>query len=214
MPSQPGRSLKSASLERSRTWCRWACILSLADPSLPTLLFCCLSKPFTCITAALSHIPEHSSKPFAAWSNSQIHGPRPPAIIQDLQPRLLLQYHSTKPRLSGEIVVVQWQDDDVLDTWFSSGLFPFSVFGWPEQTPDLAKYYPTTLLETGHDILFFWVARMVMMGMKLTGEPAVFHFIADLSRARSSLPFDQLLACMALFLPFWWTIQSRAGQAE
>ncbi|BDA49044.1 Valine-tRNA ligase [Coccomyxa sp. Obi] len=62
------------------------------------------------------------------------------------------------------------QDDDVLDTWFSSGLFPFSVFGWPEQTPDLAKYYPTTLLETGHDILFFWVARMVMMGMKLTGE--------------------------------------------
>lgn len=58
----------------------------------------------------------------------------------------------------------------MLDTWFSSGLFPFSVFGWPEQTPDLAKYYPTTLLETGHDILFFWVARMVMMGMKLTGE--------------------------------------------
>jgi valyl-tRNA synthetase len=68
---------------------------------------------------------------------------------------------------------VRWQDDDVLDTWFSSGLFPFSVFGWPEQTPDLAKYYPTTLLETGHDILFFWVARMVMMGMKLTGESAL-----------------------------------------
>jgi valyl-tRNA synthetase len=64
------------------------------------------------------------------------------------------------------------QDEDVLDTWFSSGLFPFSVFGWPRQTPDLAKYYPTTLLETGHDILFFWVARMVMMGMKLTGEAA------------------------------------------
>ena len=61
----------------------------------------------------------------------------------------------------------------MLDTWFSSGLFPFSVFGWPRQTPDLAKYYPTTLLETGHDILFFWVARMVMMGMKLTGEGGV-----------------------------------------
>ncbi len=61
----------------------------------------------------------------------------------------------------------------MLDTWFSSGLFPFSVFGWPEQTPDMAKYYPTTLLETGHDILFFWVARMVMMGMKLTGESAL-----------------------------------------
>ena len=62
------------------------------------------------------------------------------------------------------------QDEDVLDTWFSSGLFPFSVFKWPEQTRDLTKFYPTSLLETGHDILFFWVARMVMMGMKLTGE--------------------------------------------
>ena len=55
------------------------------------------------------------------------------------------------------------QDEDVLDTWFSSGLFPFSVFGWPDQTEDLEAFYPTSLLETGHDILFFWVARMVMM---------------------------------------------------
>jgi valyl-tRNA synthetase len=62
------------------------------------------------------------------------------------------------------------QDEDVLDTWFSSGLFPFSVFHWPEATPDLAKFYPTALLETGHDILFFWVARMVMMGIQLTGK--------------------------------------------
>jgi valyl-tRNA synthetase len=60
------------------------------------------------------------------------------------------------------------QDEDVLDTWFSSGLFPFSVFRWPEQTEDLKAFYPTTLLETGHDILFFWVARMVMMGLELT----------------------------------------------
>jgi len=58
----------------------------------------------------------------------------------------------------------------VLDTWFSSGLFPFSVFGWPDNTADIAEFYPTALLETGHDILFFWVARMVMMGMKLTGK--------------------------------------------
>ena len=62
------------------------------------------------------------------------------------------------------------QDEDVLDTWFSSGLFPFSVFGWPDETPDLAEFYQTALLETGHDIMFFWVARMVMMGMKLTGK--------------------------------------------
>ncbi|TNN02795.1 hypothetical protein fugu_010282 [Takifugu bimaculatus] len=62
------------------------------------------------------------------------------------------------------------QDEDVLDTWFSSGIFPFSIFGWPDETEDLNVFYPGTLLETGHDILFFWVARMVMMGLKLTGK--------------------------------------------
>jgi valyl-tRNA synthetase len=62
------------------------------------------------------------------------------------------------------------QDPDVLDTWFSSGLWPFSTLGWPAQTRDLATFYPTTVLETGYDILFFWVARMIMMGLKFTGE--------------------------------------------
>uniref|UniRef100_A0A671P772 valine--tRNA ligase n=1 Tax=Sinocyclocheilus anshuiensis TaxID=1608454 RepID=A0A671P772_9TELE len=62
------------------------------------------------------------------------------------------------------------QDEDVLDTWFSSGIFPFSIFGWPNESEDLRVFYPGTLLETGHDILFFWVARMVMMGLKLTGN--------------------------------------------
>ena len=62
------------------------------------------------------------------------------------------------------------QDTDVLDTWFSSGLWPFSTLGWPDQTADLAKYYPTTLLITGFDILFFWVARMVMMGCEFMDE--------------------------------------------
>ncbi|EHB16074.1 Valyl-tRNA synthetase, partial [Heterocephalus glaber] len=62
------------------------------------------------------------------------------------------------------------QDEDVLDTWFSSGLFPFSILGWPSQSEDLSVFYPGTLLETGHDILFFWVARMVMLGLKLTGR--------------------------------------------
>ncbi|KAG5856231.1 hypothetical protein ANANG_G00005850 [Anguilla anguilla] len=62
------------------------------------------------------------------------------------------------------------QDEDVLDTWFSSGIFPFSIFGWPNASEDLDVFYPGTLLETGHDILFFWVARMVMMGIKLTGK--------------------------------------------
>jgi valyl-tRNA synthetase len=62
------------------------------------------------------------------------------------------------------------QDEDVLDTWFSSGLFPFSVFGWPDNTDDVKAFFPTSLLETGHDILFFWVARMVMMSIGLTGK--------------------------------------------
>ncbi|KAK0545239.1 valine--tRNA ligase [Tilletia horrida] len=60
------------------------------------------------------------------------------------------------------------QDEDVLDTWFSSGLWPFSIMGWPEQTSSLKYYYPNSLLETGWDIIFFWVARMIMLGVYLT----------------------------------------------
>ncbi len=62
------------------------------------------------------------------------------------------------------------QDEDVLDTWFSSALWPFSTLGWPGQTPELEKYYPTSALVTGFDIIFFWVARMIMMGLKFRGE--------------------------------------------
>jgi len=62
------------------------------------------------------------------------------------------------------------QDPDVLDTWFSSALWPFSTLGWPKQTPELKTFYPTSTLVTGLDILFFWVARMIMMGLKFMGE--------------------------------------------
>jgi valyl-tRNA synthetase len=62
------------------------------------------------------------------------------------------------------------QDPDVLDTWFSSGLWPFSTLGWPDKPADFNTYYPTTLLITGYDILFFWVARMIMLGIHFTGE--------------------------------------------
>jgi len=62
------------------------------------------------------------------------------------------------------------QDTDVLDTWFSSGLWPFSTLGWPDRTEDLAAFYPTSLLITGFDILFFWVSRMIMLGLELTGD--------------------------------------------
>ncbi|MGI6250487.1 MAG: valine--tRNA ligase [Anaerolineaceae bacterium] len=68
------------------------------------------------------------------------------------------------------------QDEDVLDTWFSSGLWPFSVFGWPEETPDFCYYYPTSVMETGYDILFFWVARMVMGAIEFTGK-VPFHTV-------------------------------------
>ncbi|MDW8072431.1 MAG: valine--tRNA ligase, partial [Anaerolineae bacterium] len=62
------------------------------------------------------------------------------------------------------------QDPDVLDTWFSSGLWPFSTLGWPDDTPDLRRFYPTDVMETGYDILFFWVARMIMQGLEMTGQ--------------------------------------------
>ena len=62
------------------------------------------------------------------------------------------------------------QDEDVLDTWFSSGLWPFSTMGWPDETATLRTFYPTAVMETGHDIIFFWVARMMMMGLHFMGE--------------------------------------------
>ena len=58
-----------------------------------------------------------------------------------------------------------WRDEDVLDTWFSSALWPFSTLGWPDETPELKRFYPTSALVTGFDIIFFWVARMMMMGL-------------------------------------------------
>ena len=68
------------------------------------------------------------------------------------------------------------QDDDVLDTWFSSGLWPFSTLGWPQKTPELARYYPGDVLVTGFDIIFFWVARMMMQGIHFMGE-VPFHTV-------------------------------------
>jgi valyl-tRNA synthetase len=77
------------------------------------------------------------------------------------------------------------QDPDVLDTWFSSGLWPFSTLGWPDETQDLRDFYPTTLLISGYDILFFWDARMIMMGLHLTNDRAG----GDLGKA---IPFREL----------------------
>ncbi len=81
----------------------------------------------------------------------------------------------------GEAPPAGWtQDEDVLDTWFSSGLWPFSTLGWPDDTPDLRAFYPTTVLLTGYDILFFWVVRMMMFGVyaEVGGSPTVpFHTV-------------------------------------
>ena len=77
-------------------------------------------------------------------------------------------YKQARVKLGSGITLTQ--DPDVLDTWFSSGIWPFSTLGWPDNTPDLRYFYPTSMLETGYDILFFWVARMIMMGLEFTGQ--------------------------------------------
>ena len=80
------------------------------------------------------------------------------------------------------------QDPDVLDTWFSSALWPFSTMGWPDRTPDLRKFYPTSVLVTGYDILFFWVARMVMFGTFVAGDDT----ITDGGSRGPQVPFENV----------------------
>jgi valyl-tRNA synthetase len=75
------------------------------------------------------------------------------------------------------------QESDIFDTWFSSGLWPFSTLGWPDDTPDYRRFYPTSVMETGYDIIFFWVARMMMLGIHLTGrEPFQTVYLSGLIR--------------------------------
>ncbi len=81
------------------------------------------------------------------------------------------------------------QDPDVLDTWFSSALWPFSTMGWPERTPELEKFYPTSVLVTGYDILFFWVARMMMFGTFVGDDDA----ITDDGQRGPQVPFRERL---------------------
>lgn len=86
---------------------------------------------------------------------------------------------SACPKCGGKVE----QDPDVLDTWFSSALWPFSTMGWPEKTPELGQFYPTSVLVTGYDIIFFWVARMITMGLEFQGEIPFHHvFIHGLVR--------------------------------
>ena len=132
----------------------------------------------------IQFVPERYTKVFLSWMNN----------IQDWCISRQLWWGHRIPvwycQACGEVIVARetphqctacgssdlHQDDDVLDTWFSSGLWPFSVFGWPEETPDFKYFYPTSILETGYDILFFWVARMVMDGLEFTGK-VPFHTV-------------------------------------
>ena len=89
------------------------------------------------------------------------------SLTKDAQPIVGRERPESCPQCGGKELL---QDPDVLDTWFSSGLWPFSTLGWPERTDDLKTFYPTSTLVTGFDILFFWVARMIMMGLKFMGD--------------------------------------------
>ena len=125
-------------------------------------------------------VPENWSRTYFEWMKN-IHdwcvsrqlwwGHRIPAWY-DGAGNVFVGHDETEVRarhgLGAEVTLTQ--DSDVLDTWFSAALWPFSTLGWPDQTPELAKFYPTNVLVTGFDIIFFWVARMMMMGLKFTGE--------------------------------------------
>ncbi|MDP3068426.1 MAG: class I tRNA ligase family protein, partial [Methylocystis sp.] len=91
--------------------------------------------------------------------------------FSSLSVRIIASPHDNSWIEAGKVKFIPiWRDEDVLDTWFSSALWPFSTLGWPEKTPELARYYPTSALVTGFDIIFFWVARMMMMGLYFMGE--------------------------------------------
>jgi valyl-tRNA synthetase len=127
-------------------------------------------------------VPENWDKTFYQWmrniqdwciSRQLWWGHRIPAWYDDAGQiyvaRSPAEAHAQARARHGREVTLR-QDEDVLDTWFSSGLWPFSTLGWPDRTAELARFYPTNVLVTGFDIIFFWVARMLMMGLKFIGE--------------------------------------------
>ncbi|HET9313936.1 MAG TPA: valine--tRNA ligase [Vicinamibacteria bacterium] len=122
-------------------------------------------------------VPENWSKTYFEWmrnirdwcvSRQLWWGHRIPAWYCDADGEIVVAREEPPrcPRCGGGLR----QEKDVLDTWFSSGLFPFSTLGWPDRTADLARYYPNDVMMTGFDIIFFWVARMVMLGMRFAGD--------------------------------------------
>jgi valyl-tRNA synthetase len=125
-------------------------------------------------------IPEEWTKTYEHWMTNILDwcisrqlwwGHRIPAFYCDGCDHITVTREPHPARCGGCGGGALRQDEDVLDTWFSSALWPFSTQGWPEDTPALRKFYPASDLETGYDILFFWVARMMMMGIHFMGEP-------------------------------------------
>ena len=128
----------------------------------------------------IKFVPENWSKTYFQWmdniedwciSRQLWWGHRIPAWYDNLG-HVYVGYSENDVRFKYKIddSIQLKQDEDVLDTWFSSALWPFSTLGWPERTADLEQFYPTSVLFTGFDIIFFWVARMIMMGLKFTGK--------------------------------------------
>ncbi len=141
----------------------------------------------------IKFVPENWSKTYFQWLNNiedwcisrQLWwGHQIPAWF-DQQGNIYVGQNETDVRKKHQLAdtVILQQDQDVLDTWFSSALWPFSTLGWPEKTSDLDTFYPTAVLATGFDIIFFWVARMIMLGLKFTGKvPFKEVFITGLIR--------------------------------
>jgi valyl-tRNA synthetase len=166
--------------ERSRT---------IVEPRISTQWFCSMKKLAEPAIAAVERgeiqmIPENRREEYFHWmrnirdwtlSRQLWWGHRIPAwYCQKCGAVIVSREDPPKcPKCGSEKLE---QDPDVLDTWFSSGLWPFSTLGWPETTQDYQKYYPTSLLITAYDILFFWVARMIMLGLHLTGK-VPFHAV-------------------------------------
>jgi valyl-tRNA synthetase len=125
-------------------------------------------------------VPENWTKTYFEWmrnikdwcvSRQLWWGHRVPAWYDDKGNVYVARSEAeARSKFKLDATVALRQDDDVLDTWFSSALWPFATLGWPDKTPELARYYPTSVLVTGFDIIFFWVARMMMMGLKFMGD--------------------------------------------
>ncbi len=154
-------------------------IQSLAEPAIEAVT-----------SGAIQFVPERFSKTYINWmenirdwciSRQLWWGHRIPAWYCECGETIVArQAVTTCPKCGSHHVE---QDEDVLDTWFSSGLWPFSTMGWPEDTEELEQFYPTSVLVTGYDIIFFWVARMIMMGLEFKKEIPFKHvFIHGLVR--------------------------------